>query len=424
MKNICLLLIFFSSVYLQGIAQEMNFLDGGLEKALETAGQENKPVFVDFYATWCGPCKQMARTVFTDPEVKAYYEGHFICVRVDVDKEKEVARKYAIQSMPTLLFLNSKKKELKRVVGMVSKERFLHIGQEICGEIPVYSELYEQYEKGKKDLATVQTLLLEAPDFAREQGREGMKWRERAFKLFQEYLSQRGLNEMINDKDFQILMLYHEKAERNDSVLNFINAHYKEFEKVVKEPHWVWEFILSRQNGLINTLAKAGDKAYLEELERIKGDMREIYAKMQHPTLSLPIYDIIKNQADGNYALYAEKDEHKFIELTESYFSQIGKLLSFSDYRGAIEQLVRARQGVLKKSSYEHCLRWLNQAAQLSLSAQEQLTLNCFMGNSFRGLDNFSEAKACYNRAYILAMQLNDAQMQYQLKAMLDQLPE
>ena len=422
MKYIYLLLIVFSLGSPRGAAQEMTFHGEGYEQALLKAKQENKPVFVDFFATWCGPCKQLEKTVFVDPEVKAYYDRHFVCVRVDVDKEPKLAQKYRIQSIPALIFLNSKGKELRRVTSLISKERFLHIGQEIMGDRPTYPELYKQYCDGKKDVVLMQTLLLEAPAYVSEVGgSEGMKWKDRASKIFQDYLSLKGLDQMINNADFQIIMLFQENAKRNDPVLNFVNEHHEEFEKVI-EPHVVWEFILSQQNGLINSLARNGDMAYMEELKRITGDMQYIYSKIKHAKLS--VYDAMKNQADGNYALYAEKDESKFLDLKEAYFQQVGELLSFSDYQDAIQELVAARNGVLKPKSYERCLIWLDRASQLNLQPREQLDVSCLMGNCFRGLDNIGKARACFNQAYVLAMQLNDARMQAQIKAVLEQLPE
>lgn len=61
-----------------------------------------KPCIVDFFATWCGPCKALAPTL---EEVAAEYDGQIVVYKVDVDKADEVAGFFGIRSVPTLLFV-------------------------------------------------------------------------------------------------------------------------------------------------------------------------------------------------------------------------------------------------------------------------------------------------------------------------------
>lgn len=76
-------------------------------------------VLVDFYATWCGPCKMMHPVL---EEIEK--ETNIKIVKVDVDKFNELARKYGIMSIPTLIYFNNNEIVFKRV-GYISKDELL-----------------------------------------------------------------------------------------------------------------------------------------------------------------------------------------------------------------------------------------------------------------------------------------------------------
>lgn len=78
------------------------------------------PVFVDFWAEWCGPCRMVGPVV---EELASDYEGKVKFVKVNVDEANELASKYNVFSIPTLILLN-KGEIVSQQVGAASKESY------------------------------------------------------------------------------------------------------------------------------------------------------------------------------------------------------------------------------------------------------------------------------------------------------------
>lgn len=98
---------------------QMTFATGSLADGLKAAEKENKYVFVDVYTTWCGPCKFMSSTIFPDKAVGDLMNAKFVNLKIDAEQGDgvNVAKNYAVKAYPTMLILDSKGKELARIVG-------------------------------------------------------------------------------------------------------------------------------------------------------------------------------------------------------------------------------------------------------------------------------------------------------------------
>jgi thioredoxin 1 len=83
--------------------------------------KSDKPVMVDFWAEWCGPCRMVAPIM---EEISREYEGKAVVVKCDVDSSPGVAAKYSIRNIPTVLFFKDGKIADKQV-GAVPKNNFV-----------------------------------------------------------------------------------------------------------------------------------------------------------------------------------------------------------------------------------------------------------------------------------------------------------
>lgn len=97
----------------------IEFFHGSFAEAQNVAEENEKLIFMDGYATWCGPCKWMARKSFTDPEVGAVFNKAFVNLKMDMEKGEgpRLARIYRVRAYPTIFILNTDGEVLEKMEG-------------------------------------------------------------------------------------------------------------------------------------------------------------------------------------------------------------------------------------------------------------------------------------------------------------------
>ena len=110
----------------------IQFFEGSWAEALKKSQETGKPIFLDAYASWCGPCKALKTRVFTNQEVGAYFNEHFINIEKDMEKGegRQIARTYRITAYPSLFFVKDDGSVVKRAVGYRNPEQLLQLGQQ------------------------------------------------------------------------------------------------------------------------------------------------------------------------------------------------------------------------------------------------------------------------------------------------------
>ena len=149
---------FISGLFILGsviaYAQEaIKFQDVPFKDLIAKAKKENKIVFIDAYASWCGPCKMMEKNVFTQKAVGDYYNSNFVNARFDMEKGegREIAAKYGVRSYPTYLFLNGDGELVSQNFGYMEESMFLTMAQDINSPNNKKGSLKERFAKGEKD---------------------------------------------------------------------------------------------------------------------------------------------------------------------------------------------------------------------------------------------------------------------------------
>ena len=109
---------------------------------------ESKKVFINFYADWCKYCETMDRHTFKDAGIVSYLNSYFISIKVDVEREKAIAKKYNINPLPDCWFLSEKGDVIGNRPGYLSAEDLMPVLQFIKTE----SYLKMSYQQFKESL--------------------------------------------------------------------------------------------------------------------------------------------------------------------------------------------------------------------------------------------------------------------------------
>lgn len=101
--------------------------------ALKKAKAEHKLVFVDAYADWCGPCKQLKVSTFVSPQVGLYFNTHFVNLAMNAEKGAGVtfATTWELDSFPTLYFFTDAGKLIAKKEGFLSANELLELARSI-----------------------------------------------------------------------------------------------------------------------------------------------------------------------------------------------------------------------------------------------------------------------------------------------------
>lgn len=105
-----------------------------LDVAKQEAKQSGKPILVDFFATWCGPCKKMDSQTWSDAEVSKQLDA-WIPVKVDVDQHQELAASYKVKGVPTLVFLGPDGRLVSTFVGFAGPDEVLGLMKEARSQV-------------------------------------------------------------------------------------------------------------------------------------------------------------------------------------------------------------------------------------------------------------------------------------------------
>lgn len=399
---------------------QINFMQGSLEEALKKAAAEKKALFVDFYTQWCGPCKLMARDIFPLPEVGDYFNARFVSIQLDAEapENKEAVKKYGVNAYPWMVFLDAGGNRLRLLRGAVGPSKLIYEAKVAVGEELTFEQLYDKYKKNKKDYDNTRKMLLQAGDFVTGQkGYEREKWAVRIESVFEEYVKNKGLKNMVNAEDFFLLTLYHPTITKNDPVFDFMVEHYADFAKILGKEE-LSQYLIGLNNGQIIKLCKERNLDYKKRLERLDGDFADIYADIKFGSLS--VKEAVTLLADATYYLY-RKDEDRFFEHIDRYFAGVGESLTVNDYTQPIEDLYTLYQGQISDKAKRKCILWIGTVLEKEMDTQLRVRLLLMLGECYQGIGDKVKAKQSYNQSFLLTPKIENDGYRKHLQQMIQE---
>jgi len=166
LASTALLLLSFTGAF----AEEVDWVSPPFDDIVKKAQTENKHIFIDFYATWCGPCKRLEAVTYKDAKVASFLNS-IVPVKYDAEKDEGevLAKKFKVRAYPTLVLLDPSGNEVDRFVGYLDPEDFLQTIEGYEKGIGTVGFYEEELKKNPNDVETMYELGMKHADAVRSE---------------------------------------------------------------------------------------------------------------------------------------------------------------------------------------------------------------------------------------------------------------
>lgn len=157
---------------------EEPFQPYGLEEAKKVAAEQNKPIFIDFSATWCSPCRRMDQVTWTDQAVRDWLKEKTVPLKIDPLKDPDLAKQYGVNSYPMMMFLDAEAEVMDVLSGFHDAPGFLEAAKTILKFGGAEKRLDDAAKKAGNNLSAHRKLL---------SGYSRLPNKERAFEFLEDF---------------------------------------------------------------------------------------------------------------------------------------------------------------------------------------------------------------------------------------------
>ncbi|MCU4156730.1 redoxin domain-containing protein [Carboxylicivirga sp. A043] len=373
MKNYIILLAILLGITSGMMAQGIRFEHGDWAQVKAKAKAAEKIIFIDFYTTWCGPCKNLSNNVFPQKQVGDFYNAHFISYKVDAEKGegRELAKKFGVKAYPTLVFANANGEFVHQAVGGMDATALISLGKAALDPEQQLSHVMNKDEDQITDI----------PAYLRQLSESRLAYEDK----YETYITSLKRKELFTQATFDLMV---ELGGREAAGFTFdvIFNNKKAFARAIGEEP-VDNYFFNKY------LTKAFKVAYhggaIETVyDEIKQKGFDFADKIQKT------YQLTKYISDGNYEV--------FISEAPGYIQKYAKNNLELKYRWVFMVAVHSVYQSPELKAYVHQL-----ADELIAQNYKVAEVNAYLGQSYAMTGDYQTALKYYQKAADYAQENN-----------------
>ena len=395
-KSILCILIYVLSLSISVVyADGMRFFEGTWKEVLAEAKAKNKPIFIDIYTIWCGPCKQMSKNIFPQDKVGEKFNSLFINYKIDAEKGEGIAlaKKYGVEAYPTYLFVDANENLFYKSIGSMPAEKFIAEADLAISESKSEKSIMvwdKEYADGKRDAA-----------FLVEYIKKRSKMRMNSADILEEYIKTQSEEALASDENLSLLMENVSSVEskafeiimKNKAKITEIRGDRRAMTFTMKMPEAVRrsvaKAIKNQDKALVEKCVEANKQIYSDPMmlkfaEKANADIymkyykgikdKESYLKIAtdyaEKFLMSKTPESIKKIDDGNYERFMQMYKMGMRDSTkDERFQEMKKMMANMESRSTATELNSAAWGAVElfddKATLEKVTPWLDRALEL-----------------------------------------------------------
>ena len=309
MQKVSILLLAFTLSISALAADEILFVKGMTWAQVKAkALKEKKMIFFDAYATWCGPCKYMDNSVYTQKAAGDYYNANYINVKMDMEAGEGItlSEEFNISAYPTFLFFSPEGKLVHKYIGGMEVDEFVQLGKDAKNPAKQYFTLKEKAQKNLLSDADFSTWASQAADME-DEDRDN---------ILATYYSKK--TDILANKDIATTALLH-TGNLTDDQLKYLYANKAKINQLLD-----WNETKTA-NTLYNLLFKKAVTAY-DDRGNNKDSFMAVIRKFDPSKMSFAGKDL-----DFKILLFVDKDADKAVDKLISYLKETRDPVSIED---------------------------------------------------------------------------------------------